>query len=581
MRTTMVIPTYWSRATTDPWQEGDAVYDHPTPLDVEGTLGRTLESMKILNHKDFKLVIPICPTADEIEDQAEERVRGIIEKAGLEIETYVFTQKNLRLIKDILREHGVKEKTISMLNLKGYSNVRNICLYVAHILSSDITILIDDDELFEKPDWVGMAREFIGKRMYGKSVYGVAGYYLNKFDEFYDDVDILPWMTYWNRFGSKTKAFDKIIGCEPRLKITPFAFGGAMVIHKNMYQIVPFDTHVTRGEDIDYLINAKMFGFDFFLDNKLSIKHLPPKKNHPIWKRFREDIYRFLYQQAKISSQYEVNNMNRVVAEDFDPYPGDFLKTDLEDKIYKTNVLLGLEYLSKGDVESCRESIKNIYLSKYEAIPKDDPFTNYRKTQKQWVSIIEGTRDKRMDIRKEMESNNMSRQIREIDTECYKAITVEEIVEKFAKMEDFKKFSDEEIRRIASMAKIEAHREEEFLFKENSANLAFYIVLKGCVRIVKYDDKKEEILLGNVCSGGVIGETFLLKDKYNVTGIASEFVETMVMYKEDLEVLIQEDPELGNKMLYLFLDRLYFKLHRANIQLRETVIQNEQISSMN
>ncbi len=101
MRTTVVIPTYWSRATTDPWQEGDAVYDHPTPIDVEGTLGRTLESMKILNHRDFKLVIPICPTADEVEDAAEERVRDIIKKANLDIETYVFTQKNLRMIKDV------------------------------------------------------------------------------------------------------------------------------------------------------------------------------------------------------------------------------------------------------------------------------------------------------------------------------------------------------------------------------------------------------------------------------------------------------------------------------------------------
>ncbi len=55
-----------------------------------------------------------------------------------------------------------------------------------------------------------------------------------------------------------------------------------------MFQIVPFDPHVTRGEDIDYLMNAKMFGFDFFLDNKLSIKHLPPKKNHPIWKRLEK-----------------------------------------------------------------------------------------------------------------------------------------------------------------------------------------------------------------------------------------------------------------------------------------------------
>lgn len=581
MRTTVVIPTYWSRATTDPWQEGDAVYDHPTPIDQEGTLGRTLESMKILNQRDFKLVIPICPTTEEVEDAAEKRVREIIQKAGIDIETYIFTQKNLRVIKDVLREHGLRDKTVGMLSLKGYSNVRNICLYVAHILSSDITILIDDDELFEKPEWIKMAREFIGKRMYGKSVYGVAGYYLNKYDEFYDDVDIVPWMTYWNRFGSKTKAFDKIIGCEPRLKITPFAFGGAMVIHKNMFQLVPFDPHVTRGEDIDYLLNAKMFGFDFFLDNKLNVKHLPPKKNHPIWKRFREDIYRFLYEQTKINSQYEVNNMNRVVPEDFDPYPGDFLKADLEDKIYKTNVLLGLEYLSNGDVKACRESIKNIYLSKYEAIPKDDPFTNYRKTQKQWVRIIEGTRDKRMDIRKEMESNNLTREMHEVDTEAYKSVTVDDIVKHFSKMGDFEKFSSDEIRRIAGMAKMVVYREEEVLFKEGDNNLGFFIILKGCVRIVNYDEQKEEVVLGNVCSDGVIGESFLLKKQYNVTGIASEFVEAMVMYKDDLEALIKENPELGNKMLYMFLDRLYFKLHRANLQLRENVIQNEQISQMN
>ena len=31
MRKTMIIPTYWCRKTGDPWQEGDAVYDHPTP----------------------------------------------------------------------------------------------------------------------------------------------------------------------------------------------------------------------------------------------------------------------------------------------------------------------------------------------------------------------------------------------------------------------------------------------------------------------------------------------------------------------------------------------------------------------
>ena len=61
MRKTMIIPTYWCRRTGELWREGDAVYDHPTPVDQEGTLERTLLSMKQFHEKDFKLVILICP----------------------------------------------------------------------------------------------------------------------------------------------------------------------------------------------------------------------------------------------------------------------------------------------------------------------------------------------------------------------------------------------------------------------------------------------------------------------------------------------------------------------------------------
>ena len=98
MNIAVVIPTYWSRKKDDPWIEGDAVYDHPTPLDGEDTLGRTLASMKLLDNQNFKLIIPICPTTDEIEDEAEDIVRRIVEEADLGFSTYIFTQKNLRNI---------------------------------------------------------------------------------------------------------------------------------------------------------------------------------------------------------------------------------------------------------------------------------------------------------------------------------------------------------------------------------------------------------------------------------------------------------------------------------------------------
>jgi len=576
----MVIPTYWSRARKEPWREGDAIYDHPTPIDEEGTLGRTLDSINILNNKDFKLVIPICPTCFDIEELAEKKVKEIIRNHDPGVETYIFTAKNLREIKEVLKKDNLPQDAGEMLCIRGYSNVRNICLYVASALGGEVAIMIDDDEIFEKPDYVDLAKEFMGKRMYGKSIFGMAGYYLNKYDEFYDDVDIVPWMTYWDRFGSKTKAFDKIIGCDPRIKVTPFAFGGAMVIHRNMFNMIPFDPNVTRGEDIDYLINAKMFGFDFFLDNKLNVKHLPPKKNHPIWKRFREDIYRFLYEQSKIRSQYEVNSMNRIFPEDFDPYPGEFLKNDLEDKIFKTNVLLALEYLSEGDIEGCRESIRNVYLSKYEAVPKIDTFTEYRKLQKKWTKLIQKTADNRNNIKDIMEVNNLNRVIYKIDENKYYNISRNIIEDNIRHLEYFKDLTEEEVAELSKITKMKAYNKDEAIFEEGGRELSLYFILHGRAKIITQDDKKEEIVLSVLEKGDVVGETFLTKDVYNVTCIADDFVELITMKKEQLDSLIDEKPTLGNKLLRLFLDKMYWKLNKTNILYKETVENNEDISEM-
>jgi len=564
MRTVVVIPTYWGRKKEIGFKEGDIVYDHATPLNEEGTLGRTLESMKILKKKDFKLVILICSTHKEIEHQAEEKVRKIAKGIKLEVETYLFTRKTLKKIKRFSRNSQLKENVLSLLSLQGYANVRNMCLFASHILNSDVTVLIDDDEVIENPDFMDIAREFIGKRVYGETVYGVAGYYLNKYGNYYDDVSMEPWMTYWNRFGSKSKAFDRIIGCGPRLKQTPFVFGGAMVIHKNLYQIVPFDPNIPRGEDIDYLINAKMFGFDFFLDNKLSIKHLPPKKAHPIWKRTREDIYRFIYEKSKIDSQYEVSNMRTVTAKDFSPYPGEFLTDELENKIFKTNLLLALEYLANNEVEACKESIKNIYLSIHEAIPEKDPFTAYRKIQKYWEKLIDFTLENKKEIRRIMEEKNLFKVEVTVDKKHYEKIGLKEKKETLKRMIEFKDFSEEELEKIAQMSAIKAYKQDEYIFKEEEEDSSFYIVIRGCLRIVRYNERNEEIVLADICSGGVLGESAIVNERHQVNALASEFVELLFIEQKNLEQLIKENPKLGNKLLFIFLEKLSKKLDKTN-----------------
>lgn len=186
MRKTMIIPTYWCRRTGELWQEGDAVYDHPTPVDQEGTLERTLLSMKQFHEKDFKLVILICPTTPEVEEEAYGQVLRITRRAQLNAETYLFTAGDLREMTDILHTTGLTDQGAKLLSMFGYSNVRNICLLAASILTADAALLIDDDEVFELPDFVPRSLEFLGRRVYGDIVHGVAGYYLNSKGQYYD-----------------------------------------------------------------------------------------------------------------------------------------------------------------------------------------------------------------------------------------------------------------------------------------------------------------------------------------------------------------------------------------------------------
>jgi hypothetical protein len=175
------------------------------------------------------------------------------------------------------------------------------------------------------------------------------------------------------------------------LKETPFVFGGNMIIHRNLFTVVPFDPKVPRGEDIDFLINAKMSGFTFFLDNQLSIKHLPPPKSHPAWMQLREDIYRFVYERAKIENQIEIKGMTRVSPEAFDPYPGCFFKRDLEEKIEESCKLLSEELLSQNDKKGSEEALNNIVLARDDAVPQYDPYKSLCEIQKRWQRLMEYT----------------------------------------------------------------------------------------------------------------------------------------------------------------------------------------------
>jgi len=564
MRKVVLIPTYWSRAKRV-WKEGDAVYDHPTPIDEDGTLARTLESMKILKEKDFKLVLLICPTAEEVADAAEERVVKIVHEVNLQAETYIFTVFDLKRTAEIMFESDRKQSIKPLLNMAGYANVRNMCLLCADILSADAAILIDDDEVFEKTDWVERSVEFLGKRIYGDIVYGMAGYYTNKHDQYYDDVKTEHWMTYWDRFGFKGKAFDEIIGSPPRVKRTPFAFGGAMILHRDLFQSVPFDPQITRGEDIDYLINSRMYGFSFFLDNTLAIKHLPVPKKHPQWKRIREDIYRFVYEREKIASQDKTSNMVMVSPEDFDPYPGEFLRNDLDEKIFRSNMMLAMDYMLKGDTEGAEESLNNIMIASKEAKPDYNSFKKYIKNQKLWEKLCSIVAEKRYELRCVMEEHNLSKKPILRNEQGVRQLSIDEVIDALQKA-FIMDLNYEGWSTLAKMFHIKTFFENEMLFRSGDFNETMYILLKGELQL--FSGSREtggEIEIARLEKGGILGESCMTNHSFTLNCRAMQFTELIGINKNDIFDLVNHNPELGVKFFQQVLMIVVKKLRASNL----------------
>jgi CRP-like cAMP-binding protein len=576
MKRVIVVPTYWGRDSKTGWQLGDDIYDHPTPIDQEGTLPRFFESLEILEDKDFELVIILATTTSDIKQEAFKKVKKLIKKYNPGVTTYLFSAQMLNKIKEFYNNES--SLPLRLFSLNGYSNIRNMCIFGGYLAGGDVVILIDDDEVFKDETFMKTASEFIGGRFYGQTVDGIAGYYINEYGEYYDDVNIEPWMTYWNRFGSKSKAFDKIIGSSPRLKITPFAFGGLMVIHKNLYKIVPFDPNLTRGEDIDYLINARMFGFNFFLDNKLSILHLPPEKPHPVWQRFRQDMYRFYYEKKKLETQHEETNMKLVQAEEFDPYPGQFMKDDLENKIFKSNIMLALDYLSDNEIENAKATLKNIYISKYSAEPEYDVFKNYLELQDEWENILNFANNNfstLYNLFKETIVIGKSEPLEvKKDIKDYKNII---------ELPIFKLISEKELDLLLNISEFKNYKIGDEILKRGDKDDAIYIIKEGKVKIMQNKEEGEVTKLAELEKGDFFGLTSLMASKstnYLVDVVAQTAVKLVKINKDDIFDFFSENHESSIKLLLYFMKKLNEQLEDLTEMYTDVQLKGRDISKI-
>ena len=391
MKVTIVIPTYWRGPVKEAplcTLESDYAYDHATSLDTDGTLARALESLgNLQGEDDFVVAVVAACTRQEIKQAVELKVQSIVARFDYDFPFLMIGPDELVLWRRRLAAAGFPQYD-EFLNLDGYSNIRNMCLLAAILTRADVAVLFDDDQVYEDPDYLQKALEHIGREHDGRFVAGLAGWYAREDGDYRLPAPRERWQRQWGGVKAMNEAFG-LIDSEPRLKETTFVFGGNMVIHRSLFETIPFDPRIPRGEDIDYLINARLFGFHFFLDSDLWIRHLPPPKCAPEWFRLRQDIIRFSRERAKLATQQEGPGLVHVEAEELDPYPGRFLRDDFVDIVIGTSLEMATAYLARGQDRDAQECMVNIAIAKAENRIQDDPFNEYLEFQQRWAEFVQ------------------------------------------------------------------------------------------------------------------------------------------------------------------------------------------------
>jgi len=300
----IVIPTYWGDADS-------GIYDHPTPLDEGGTLAFLLESLcKQDSVSSFSALILVSTTKSEYASQATARVRQIIASYTQKLNLYIADIKTAQFLDQELQSHGCDLQIASM---QGYAAVRNLQLLIPATMGAEIIIAIDDDEVLP-PNYLTQAAKWIGEKYTG-----IAGPYLNEEGSPYISEAKKVSNILVDKSVFMNETMRQLMAHPDKLKKTPMALGGNMIFHRELFTQVGFDPAITRGEDIDYLINARIAGQSFHFDPKMTITHLPPRHfEAPQYAKMRQDVIRFIYEREKL-------RLHNLSPDEFLPYPGHLL----------------------------------------------------------------------------------------------------------------------------------------------------------------------------------------------------------------------------------------------------------------
>ncbi len=387
MKPAVVIPTFITSARRRNETKGIVGnYDHTTNINDEGELDRCLASLECV--ENLGLVILLVAADRSLEAEALAKVRKTA-AAHRQLSTLVIGSTELALVRQRMEQLGITNVN-QQIGLRGYGAVRNLGLVIANTLGFDAVIFLDDDEVIDDPDFMRKAAYGLGKlTKKGVPILAKTGYYINDQGSYYS-----KWEDRWyNRFWQQGSAFNDWIRhamAGPRLSRSNHVCGGCLAIHKEAFRRLAFDPWIPRGEDLDYMLDLRMYGSDIWFDNQWQLRHLPPKTKHE-GARFRQDIFRWLYEHAKLEYSYSLIDLLRITPQSLKPYPGPFLERGLSRRIAITAFLRSLV---RPDKKAYRRAAKEA-LGEARRYAEQN-CANYFEFQRTWPQIMERMDSDRM-----------------------------------------------------------------------------------------------------------------------------------------------------------------------------------------
>ena len=350
MNPVILIPVFISARRHAEVGQVTSTYDHTTSLSSQGELPRCLDSLRKV--RGLGHIVILVAAEPSIENQAASKARSIAECFS-DLSITVVGAPELALIRQRMEQLGVPVR--NEIGLSGYGAVRNLGLLVANMLDFDAAVFLDDDSVVEDEAFLEKAMYGLGKlTRRGVPILAKTGYYLNEEGSFLSNKPT----KWYDHFWQQGKAFNAWITkamAGPRLSRSNHVCGGCLALHKEAFRRVSFDPWVARGEDLDYMLDLRMYGSDIWFDNQWAMRHLPPATPRE-GLRFRQDIFRWLYEYRKIEYARTQIDLLQIKPQSLQPYPGPFLESNITKRIRRTALLRSI---GRPDGRGYRQAAKS------------------------------------------------------------------------------------------------------------------------------------------------------------------------------------------------------------------------------